>query len=68
MGDEREHNFWTSEHKYEELAKNFERNIQIKSPEVVSSRRMCVCISKHSHECGWAASSVTYYKHNGPNF
>lgn len=66
MGKKREHNFWISNNKYQELAKEFEMNITRKSPETVSSRRMCSCIGEYAHECGWAASSVVYYKQNGP--
>ena len=57
--------FWTSNSKYEELVKAYEQQIETTHPNTVSSRRLCPCLG-FTHECGWAASSVTYYEHRGP--
>lgn len=64
MGD-REHHFWTSDHKYEDLARAFERNIEIIQPERVTSRRMCPCL-EYSPWCGHPLEgNVEYYEHRG---
>lgn len=59
--------FWQDCDRYHDLAEEYERNIEEYHPGSVTSQRMCVCLDYCSY-CGWAASKVTYYRHNGPNF
>lgn len=61
----REGEFWTSDHRYEDLAREYERNIERVHPGSVTSKRMCACLEYCSY-CGWAATSVTYYDYRGP--
>jgi hypothetical protein len=56
---QRDREFWTSDHRYEDLAKRFERNIEILFPE---DFRNCRCRWEH---CTYAASTVTYYEYRG---
>lgn len=59
----RETTFWTSDHRYEELAREYEQGIEITHPPYVSSdgagHRLI------HHDC-WSASNVTYYEYRGP--
>lgn len=58
--------FWTSGHRYEALAREYEQNIERVHPPFVTSQRMCVCLD-YCPWCGWAASAVTYHEYRGPN-
>lgn len=60
----KEGKFWRNLEKYHSLAEDFERNIQIKHPNSVSSKGMCPCL-KFSNYCGWSASKVKYLKYTG---
>jgi len=51
--------FWTERNEYHELAKQFERNVEVTHPSGAS----CFCGSN----CPWAATTVTYYTYNGPS-
>lgn len=62
----REHQFWTSGHKYEDLAKTFEQQIVQHHPNSVTSRRMCGCLKYGVGWCGWAVTKVSYYEYRGP--
>ncbi len=55
----RDREFWTGDHRYESLAKRFERNVEIRSPQ---SFRNCRCGFRH---CAYDASTVTYYEYRG---
>lgn len=60
-----EHEFWMNgREEYQELAEQFERDIELKYPESVTSKRMCACLD-YANWCGWAASAVTYYSYEG---
>lgn len=61
---DREHEFWTSGHKYEDLAREYERNIEITHPEYITSKGMCPCLKWFSY-CGWANTEVKYYEYRG---
>jgi hypothetical protein len=58
--------FWTSGHRYEALAREYEQNIEWTHPSVVTSKRLCPCL-EYVNECRWAATSVTYYEYRGPS-
>lgn len=55
----RDRELWTSDHRHEELAKQFERNIEIRHPEYF---RNCRCLWEC---CTYDASTVTYYEYRG---
>ena len=57
--------FWTSDHRYEDLAREYERHIERVHPAFVTSQRMCVCLN-YTSRCGWAATSVIYHEYRGP--
>jgi len=56
---QRDREFWTSDHRYEDLAKQFERNVEVRYPEVF---RNCRCGWPY---CTYDASTVTYYEYRG---
>ena len=62
----RESEFWTNGHKYEDLAREYEQNIERTHPGAVTSRGMCVCL-KYTAWCSRATTSVTYYEYRGPS-
>lgn len=51
--------FWTGENEYQDLAKRYERGIEIVSPEY---SRNCRCGWPY---CTYGASTVTYYEYRG---
>ncbi len=53
--------FWIQNDNHHELAKMFERNVEVTSPRHV---RCCYCGLTH---CSWGATTVTYYEYNGPS-
>lgn len=54
------HEFWTSESEYHELARQFERDIEIVHPKWVTTDRLLpYCLNGDN----WISSSVTYYEH-----
>jgi len=57
--------FWRDRDEYHDLARNFERSIEYKSPEYVTSRKLCVCLDYCSW-CDWAATAVQYPTYTGP--
>lgn len=67
MGIEANSVFWSEMEEYHNLVKEYDRNIEMYHPGSVNSKRMCPCL-KFSHWCSWAATSVKYYRHNGPRF
>lgn len=58
--------FWTSDHRYEDLARTYEQNIERTHPGAVTSKGMCPCL-EYTHYCGWAVTSVIYYEYRGPS-
>lgn len=58
----REHEFWTSDHPYEDLAREYEQNIRLVHPGSVTSDRL----SPWSNHGLWNTTAVIYYDHNGP--
>jgi len=60
----REHNFWTSNHRYEGLARQYERNIEIYSPERATGGQNDCCICNN---CPYCATKITYRRYTGPN-
>lgn len=60
--------FW-SDSKYQELAIEYERNIETQTPSVVSSRRFCPCLDlmNDGAVCAWTATAVTYRSYEGPS-
>lgn len=69
MASDAAHKFWTyrtASSKYQELAREYEQNIEQVHPERVTSDRMCTCLDYVSW-CGWAASKVRYKEYRGPD-
>jgi hypothetical protein len=61
MGRNHERRFWQETERYHDLARKYERDIEITHPNVVSGRRWCpVC-----YQCPYAATAVTYYDYRG---
>jgi len=56
--------FWSGESEYQELAEQFERNIERTHPDTVTSRGQCVCLD-YTNYCGWAVTAVNYYEYRG---
>ena len=56
--------FWRTNNPYTDVAREFERGIEICHPGSVTSQRMCVCLDYVSW-CGWAATSVEYPEYRG---
>lgn len=60
----RESEFWTSGHRYEDLAREYEQHIEITHPPSVTSNGIG---HRFIHHDGWCASKVTYYEYRGPS-
>jgi hypothetical protein len=58
----REGDFWTSDNEYEDLAREYEQNIEITHPNYVTSNGIG---HRFVHHDVWCASKVTYYEHRG---
>ena len=60
--------FW-GDSKYQDLAIEYERNIETQTPSVVSSRRFCPCLDlmPNGAVCSWGATAVTYRRYEGPS-
>jgi hypothetical protein len=58
-----EHEFWTSDHQYEKLARMYEQNIERTSPEFVTTDRL---VPRFLSGDDWAATSIDYYEYRGP--
>lgn len=68
MGHDYTHEFWTTEHKYEDLAKMFEQNIEHDrcAYDYVTSRRMCPCL-EYVNRCGFPLEGkVERIEYRGP--
>lgn len=69
MGRDYAHEFWIGGHKYEELARLFERNIEYDQTayDYVTSRRMCPCL-EYCNECSFPLEGkVTRIRYRGPD-
>jgi len=57
-----EHRFWTRGSEYEDLARQYERNIETYSPEVATGglNDCWVCGA-----CPWCATKITYKRYTG---
>lgn len=64
MVSEYDHEFWTTDSPYHDLAQNYEQGIERTHPSSVTSKGMCVCLN-WCHWCGWAATKVDYYEYRG---
>jgi hypothetical protein len=62
MGSAAASAFWRERDEYHELAREFERNIEMTHPDYVTGSRAC----GWCYRCPWAASSVTYFEYRGP--
>ncbi len=56
--------FWLSDSPHKELAKEFERNVIVSHPDIVTSDN--VLVSRLEKWCSYCASNVTYYEYTGP--
>jgi len=66
MGIEAERRFWQERDEYHELARQYDRNLEVTHPDFVTSRGMCPCLD-YVNRCGWAITKVTYYEYRGPS-
>lgn len=57
----REHTFWIDGNKYEDLARQYEQNIELTHPQQAKGECSHIC-----GRCPWAATTVTYKQYNGP--
>lgn len=55
--------FWTCDHRYEQLAREYEQNIEVAHPPYVTSNGVG---HRMIHHDVWCASKVTYYEYRGP--
>lgn len=53
--------FWSERDDYHELAEDYERNIEITHPNVVTGRTGCAWC----YHCTWEATAVKYYEYRG---
>lgn len=61
-----DHEFWMNTEKYHDLAKMYERNVEVIHPDSVTSRRMCPCL-EYTHWCPFPLEGkVEYYEYRGP--
>ncbi len=56
---QRSREFWTGESEYQNLAKRYERGIEVVSPEAY---RNCRCGFRY---CSYDGTTVTYYEYRG---
>jgi hypothetical protein len=63
MGEDYEHEFWTSDNKYEDLARVFEEHIEREHPDYVTSDGRG---HRLIHRDGWNVTCVNYYTYTGP--
>jgi len=63
MGREHERQFWQETERYHDLAREFERNIEVTHPPFVTSDGVGHRLIHHDV---WCATKVTYYEYRGP--
>lgn len=62
-----EADFWAERDEYHDLVETYESNIEMYHPHRITSRGQCSCL-EYVTWCGYAVTSVEYYRHNGPHF
>lgn len=62
--DDYESAFWSETERYHDLAREYERNIEVTHPDFVTSDGVT---SPYEYWCSWCASSVVYYEYRGPS-
>jgi len=63
MGLEAEQRFWQERDEYHDLARQFDRNIEITHPKWVTGRHKGCWISGR---CKWCRTRYKYYEYRGP--
>lgn len=53
--------FWSEENEYQDIARQFEENIELTHPNRAKGECRHFC-----GRCCWAATSVKYYEYRGP--
>ena len=62
MGRAHASRFWRETARYHDLARGFERNIDVTHPDYVTTDRLC----RWARWCKWHRTSVVYREYRGP--
>lgn len=66
MGTNARSRFWQHCETYHDLARQYNRQVQVRYPPEVTARRLCPCLD-YVNNCSWARTQVVYYEYTGPS-
>lgn len=66
MGIEAERRFWQERDEYHDVARQYDRNIEVTHPDRITSDGCCV-VGHMMRWCRWCRTNVKYYEYRGPS-